>query len=171
MARDGTTRWSTRGDGRRGAVALEFALFLPILLLVTLVAFDLGNRAFWQLQVEFAARAGVQAAMTNGWDPPAIQDAVEKAGFTDFGGNAPAPCNDNAGSDSIVCEYACEEDPDPVDFQTDKNGCGGSAFGWTRVTARTEYDPILLGDIRLGSIQLFGGDTMQLRSRQMVRVK
>ena len=51
-------------DRKRGAVAIEFALLVPVLLMVVLGAIDFGWFFFCQLSVSNAAREGARAGTT-----------------------------------------------------------------------------------------------------------
>lgn len=62
----------------RGSAVVEFALVLPLLLLVTLALVQVGVLARDRLVVEQAARAGAREAAVEG-DPGAIRDAVVAA--------------------------------------------------------------------------------------------
>src|SRR3954451_15381678 len=51
-------RLAARGNGRRGQSVVEFALVLPVLLVLTAVTVDLGRIAFARVTLENAAREG-----------------------------------------------------------------------------------------------------------------
>ncbi|MBU4356015.1 MAG: pilus assembly protein [Proteobacteria bacterium] len=63
-----------RGRGQEGAAAVEFAIVLPILLLILAGFFDFGWLFFWQHSVTNASRAGaryaVQAKLVGGVSTP-----------------------------------------------------------------------------------------------------
>jgi Flp pilus assembly protein TadG len=80
----------TRGSGSRGQSVVEFALILPMFLLLIVVVFDLGRAVYAQHTIENAARAAarvgivdqtqanvINAAMaaTVGLDPTAVNVA------------------------------------------------------------------------------------------------
>ena len=69
-------RASARGE--RGSAVVEFALVLPLLLLVTLALVQVGVLARDRLIVEQAARAGAREAAVEG-DPLAIKEVVVTA--------------------------------------------------------------------------------------------
>jgi hypothetical protein len=64
---------------RRGVVAIEFAIISLVLGTLTLGAFDLGNAAQQQIQLQAAVRAGGAYAATYPTDPAGIQNAVTNA--------------------------------------------------------------------------------------------
>ncbi len=61
---------------RRGVSAVEFAVILPLLLLIMLGAFDLGNAFQQSMRLESAARAGAQAAFSNPRNTNAVRTMV-----------------------------------------------------------------------------------------------
>jgi Flp pilus assembly protein TadG len=66
-------------DDRRGVAGVEFALALPVLVLLLVGMFDYGALAFQTMEVSAAAHAGADYAMHNGWNSSAIQTAVTNA--------------------------------------------------------------------------------------------
>src|SRR4029078_9386673 len=63
----------------RANVAVEFAMFAPILAYAFLAATDVGL-SFWQKgKVANAARAGAEYAVAHGWDNSAITSAATSA--------------------------------------------------------------------------------------------
>jgi Flp pilus assembly protein TadG len=63
----------------RGAVAVEFALVTPILLLILLHVVDLGMAFHEKMETEVAARAGFQYALFDKDDATGIRNAVTSA--------------------------------------------------------------------------------------------
>ena len=61
---------------RRGVSALEAALLTPLLLLVLLGAYDIGNALQQSIRLESAARAGAQYAFVNPRDTTRIKQIV-----------------------------------------------------------------------------------------------
>jgi Flp pilus assembly protein TadG len=71
-------RWREATGGERGSATLEFAMVLPLLLIVTLALVQVGLVVRDRLVLADAARAGArEAAVTD--DPGRIRDAVERA--------------------------------------------------------------------------------------------
>jgi Flp pilus assembly protein TadG len=61
---------------RRGVAALEFAIIALVLVTLVLGAFDFGNAAQQQVQLQEAVRAGGAYAATYPTDPTGIQNVV-----------------------------------------------------------------------------------------------
>lgn len=57
-----------RGHTDRGASALEFALIMPVVMLIFTAVADLGNALQQSVRLEAAARAGAQVAFTSPGD-------------------------------------------------------------------------------------------------------
>jgi Flp pilus assembly protein TadG len=68
------------GHDGRGATAVEFALILPILLLLAAGVIDIGRLISLDMQVKAAAQAGVDSAQRRGWSAPSVTAAVTGAG-------------------------------------------------------------------------------------------
>ena len=69
-----------RSRGQEGAAAVEFAIVLPILLIILAGFFDFGWLFFWQHSVTNASRAGaryaVQAKLVGGIATPYTDDEI-----------------------------------------------------------------------------------------------
>jgi Flp pilus assembly protein TadG len=76
--RKGRGRW-----GQRGSAAVEFALVLPLVLIVTLALVEVGLLVKDQLVVQEAARAAARQAAVSADDDSARQAAVAAAGSLD----------------------------------------------------------------------------------------
>jgi Flp pilus assembly protein TadG len=73
-------KWTARlGASRRGAAAVEFALLAPIVAAVLAGVANYGMAMFEKMQLESAARAGAQMAITARTGTAAIEDAVINA--------------------------------------------------------------------------------------------
>jgi Flp pilus assembly protein TadG len=68
-----------RRNGERGSAVIEFALLLPILLLVLLAVVQVGVLASDQLVITQAARAGARAASVEAGDDAARAAAIGAA--------------------------------------------------------------------------------------------
>ena len=93
--------------GRKGVSALEFGLVAPVLILVLLGAFDLGNALQQSIRLESAARAGAQHAFAYPGDEAGITAAVRAnlAGWSDVVVQRPVRvcrCPDGAAVDCSV---------------------------------------------------------------------
>ncbi len=64
---------------RSGAAGVEFALLLPVLVLLLMGMFDYGALAYQTMQVSAAAHAGADYALHSGWNLTAVQSAVTNA--------------------------------------------------------------------------------------------
>ncbi len=84
-----------------GAAAVEFALLLPLLLLVLCGIFDFGNLYFQMDLVNEAARQGARLAAVNGTSSAAINTAIQQS----YGNNLTAvvaPASPTSGSNVTV---------------------------------------------------------------------
>lgn len=69
----------TRGLDERGAVAVEFALLVPFLMLMLVILTDFGIAFREKMQAEKAARAGLQYAIYDPKDNAGIASAITLA--------------------------------------------------------------------------------------------
>src|SRR5208337_5576771 len=76
-------------DSEGGAAAVEFALVIPLLLLVLCGIFDFGNLYFQMDLVNNAARQGARLAAVNDWTSSAINTAIQQS----YGNNLTAVAN------------------------------------------------------------------------------
>jgi Flp pilus assembly protein TadG len=144
-------RRSAAEIGRAGAAAVEFALFLPVLLLMVLGLYEYSRWIGMEIELEQALRAGAQSAMIgqNYTDPTAIQAAV--LGATDL---LPAPAvyytfpggsTPQTGTPyfSCVCPDGtvnlCPGDPS---YTSCTGGVPPGQF--ITIAAQTTYDPVIL---------------------------
>jgi Flp pilus assembly protein TadG len=72
-------RLSTLLRATEGSAAMEFGLIAPMLGAILLPVIDIGIGFYQRMQVQDAAQAGAQYAMTHGWNSTAIQNAVRSA--------------------------------------------------------------------------------------------
>ena len=96
----------------KGAVAVEFALIVPMLFLLFTALLDLGFAAYESMQVQAAAEAGAQYAMKHSWDAAAISAIVVAATSSGTISASPAPaqfcaCPSAGGLTQIVCTRTC----------------------------------------------------------------
>jgi Flp pilus assembly protein TadG len=76
---------------RSGAAGVEFALLLPVLVLLLMGMFDYGALAYQTMQVSAAAHAGADYALHSGWNLTAVQSAVTNATTLASVSATPAP--------------------------------------------------------------------------------
>jgi Flp pilus assembly protein TadG len=96
----------------RGAVAVEFAIVAPLLLILVFGAAEIGYSAYQAMQVQDAVEAGALYVSKKGWSSSGITTAVQSA--TDVAGLAvtPAPaqfcgCPGTTGVAAISCASIC----------------------------------------------------------------
>ena len=99
----------TRPDGQAGSAAVEFALVLPLVLVVALALVQVGLLARDRLLVEAAARAGARAAAVEA-DDAAIRAAALAA----------APSLDQSASAVQVDRLGTQGDPVTVTIAYDE---------------------------------------------------
>ena len=100
--------------GTEGAALVEFSLFAPILLPMVICTMDLGLGIYRNMQVQHAAQAGAQYAISHGgYDTSPISLAVTNA--TSFAGisASPAPnqfcgCPSDSGVTAVTCPATCD---------------------------------------------------------------
>jgi len=80
-----------RGNGRRGAAAVEFALLSPILLFLFVIVLDFGRIFFYSQTVENAARAGALYLSDDATVASSPYANVTAAALADASNLSPAP--------------------------------------------------------------------------------
>lgn len=105
------TMQSMRGD-RRGVAAIEFAIMVPTLIMMTVCTVDLGMGIYTNMQVQDAAQAGAQYAIVHGFDANSISTVVSNATGQSGISASPAPvqycgCATAAGVTNVTCGAAC----------------------------------------------------------------
>jgi Flp pilus assembly protein TadG len=117
----------------RGAAAIEFALVVPVMLLLLLGLIEMGIVFMHQVQVETAAQAGIARAEQDGFDIPAINTAVTTSTALTAIQPIPAPtqsCGCISGTTIVAasCGSTCT---------------GGITAGtYVTVNTRTTYTPL-----------------------------
>ena len=97
--RPGKRHWQQ--DSESGAAVVEFALVIPLLLLILCGIFDLGNLYFQMDLVNNAARQGARLAAVNDSTSSAINTAIQQS----YGNNLTAvtsPASPTSGSNVTV---------------------------------------------------------------------
>ena len=94
---------------RRGNIAVEFALILPVALLMLAGVIEFGLVTYDKSSIESAARAGAQFAYSGGYDASKVAATVRSASAVSLGPN-----------DSVASKIFCEcTDSTPI-------ACGGT---------------------------------------------
>lgn len=133
-----------------GNTAVEFALVAPMLVFMTLALWEFGNAVNERTQLETAARAGAQAAMSDSTDTAAIEQAVYDAtGLTST-------------DLTITTTTACEcSDGTSVDCTT--GTCAvGSVQTYMTVQVTKPYTLTVNSDVLNGVITLTGRATLRV---------
>ena len=144
---------ATRARGGRsresGAVLVEFALILPIFLLLVFLIFDVGKAYnYWIDQTHLASEGARMAAV----------DKVPAGGLRDYLVDQ-ATTNElrNGGSDAV---------PSPlevcIDFPTDDDGTSAEVGDPVKVTVRTTYHWVPIVNAGVASSALVGSATHRL---------
>lgn len=95
-----------------GVAAIEFAIIIPLLLVMFFGIIDLGLGIYTDMQVTSASQAGAQYALNRGFDKNGISGAVTSA--TSLGGIAASPgpsqfcgCPSSAAVVATTCSTVC----------------------------------------------------------------
>src|ERR1700730_18569217 len=106
-----------------GAASIELAIIAPVLVAALICTVDLGLGIYRSMQVEAAAQAGAEYAVTRGFSPAGVTGAV--AGAASLGGvqATPAPvqfcgCASAGGVTSTVCGQPCPDGTSPGTYVT-----------------------------------------------------
>jgi Flp pilus assembly protein TadG len=114
LARQRSLRRFVKGceEGVSGAAAVEFAIIVPVLLVLLVFTIDLSIGFYRKMQVQNAAQAGAQYAAVHGFDATSVSIAILSA--TSFSGIAasPAPsqfcgCPTSTGVTTTTCGSSC----------------------------------------------------------------
>jgi Flp pilus assembly protein TadG len=129
-------RWLGARDGQ---AAVEFAVILPVLVLLLTGIVDLGSLIVDQMRVTAAAEAGAQYAMVNGFNATNIATAVTNATSGASISASPAPTQT---SECVSSTFTLT--PPPGANCTGTDAAGGSAPGtFVFVHATAPVSPIL----------------------------
>lgn len=129
-----TTTRGERGDDR-GAVMVEFALILPLLVMLLVGIIEFGSAYNTKLALQAAAREGARAAAL-GRDSGDVRDTVEAAA-------SPHDLDASAGGSIDLSRASCPDPGDPV----------GNAVAVVEVTKDFTFSiPFVdLGDVELSA--------------------
>jgi Flp pilus assembly protein TadG len=135
------------GGGERGAAVVEFALVLPLLLVLVLGAIDWGYFFYVEEVVTNAAREGARAGCVISDGAASNSTAVARAtGYLSAAGLSAAECDPSGGFGTTKC---CIQVPPPSSvFATDTTTVqvlvtcrGGSVTGFTGVPPLSYFLP------------------------------
>jgi Flp pilus assembly protein TadG len=100
------------GRGIHGTAAIELAVLAPVLVAATVVTADLGMGIYRNMQVQAAAQAGAEYAVTHGFNASGITNAIAIATPLTGISASPAPrqfcgCGSSTGIAETACDTAC----------------------------------------------------------------
>ena len=121
-------------NGVRGAAAIELAVLAPVLVMAMICTADLGMGIYRSMQVDGAAQAGAEYAVTHGFNAAAIANAITAATALTGVTVSPAPtqfcgCPTSAGIEAAACGSNC--------------AAGSAAGTYVTASAQTVYQTIL----------------------------
>jgi Flp pilus assembly protein TadG len=107
-----TRRLRTWREAVAGTAAIEFALCIPIFLVLLVGVIEVGFSMYQAMQVSNAAEAGMIYAAKNGWNAAGITTAVTSASGTQGISATPAPvkfcgCPTAGGLATAACDATC----------------------------------------------------------------
>jgi Flp pilus assembly protein TadG len=109
-------------DGARGVAAVELALLAPVLIFMLVATFDIGMGLYRKMQVQNAAQAGAQYAISHGFSSSLASTVT---GATTFSGisASPAPikfcgCPTSTGVTVADCSSPCSGGMSPGTYVT-----------------------------------------------------
>jgi hypothetical protein len=139
-------RATCRPPSTRGQSLAEFALVLPVMLLLFMAVFDFGRYIFADNEINNAAREGMRTAIVNQYAPNIRQRAAGQAIALGVPVDAPSACDSNnlpADPNGVCVKF--------VDQGTLTNTCGPITVGCVAiVTVKYTYEaltPVISGVI------------------------
>jgi len=120
--------------GSEGLAGIEFALLVPILLMLAVCTIDLGMAFYDTMQVENAAQAGSEYAAVHGYNSASISSAISSATSMSGITASPAPtefcaCPSASSIASATCGSTCSD--------------GSMAGTYVTATATTTYTTLI----------------------------
>jgi Flp pilus assembly protein TadG len=153
-------RFLVGADGVSGAAMVEFTIFAPMLLSISIYTMDFGLLTFSKMEVQNAAQAGIQyAIVNNGYDSTAISSAVTNA--TKFTAVTPTS-SQFCGCPSATAVKFCSASCDTCNTGT----CSLSTQGhYVTVTATptTTYKPLIPYGGIASSIDISAKSTVRIK--------
>jgi Flp pilus assembly protein TadG len=140
---------------KKGSVALEFAVAVPILAAFLAGVVDVGAAVYGRMQVQNAAQAGVEYALVHGWNSAAIQSAVTNATTATTMIATPAPsqscgCASGSAISAVSCSTTCPDGTKPGTYVV--------------VSAQLTYNPPIPYYLP------FSGSTVTLNAQSIARI-
>ena len=137
-----------------GVAAIELSIIAPMLVLALVCTADLGLGIYRNMQVQNAAQAGAEYAVTHGYVTDSIVSAVQNATALSGISASPAPnqfcgCASATGVTSAACGSTCT---------------GGSAAGtYVTVSALATYRTLLPYPVLPSSFTLTAASTVRIQ--------
>jgi hypothetical protein len=105
----------------RASTAIEFGLFVPLLVILLVGIFEIGFAMYGAMQVHNAAEAGLIYAAKKGWDQAGIAGAVVSSSGSSQIQASPAPskfcgCPSVSGVQSLACNAKCANGDTPGEY-------------------------------------------------------
>jgi hypothetical protein len=106
---------------QKGTAAIEFGLFIPLLVIFVVGIIEIGLATHGAMQVQNAVEAGIVYAAKHGWDASGITDAILNASGTGGISASPAPslfcgCPGSSGVSEISCAQKCASGTAPGEY-------------------------------------------------------
>ena len=161
MIRQAIRRFLVGEDGIAGAALIEFTLFAPLLVVMSIYTMDFGLFFYRQMQVQNAAQAGVDWAMANHiFNDAGIRAAVTNATtYTDISVSTGYPIEQCGCPSSTGVTFTSNTAPAPCPT------CGGSVGGlYVTVQTQATWNSF----IRYG---LFSSATRTLTAQATARIQ
>lgn len=124
------------GRDRRGVSAVEFAIVAPMMVILMLGAYDLGNAAQQQIALQEAVRAGGEYAQYFPTNPAGIQTAILNALPSGWVLTNPG------GSPVVSCSCTGTNGTETFDCSTPPSDCSTSSPMLVSITATMAYSAI-----------------------------
>ena len=161
MIRQAIRRFLVGEDGIAGTALIEFTLFAPLLVVMSIYTMDFGLFFYRQMQVQNAAQAGVDWAMANHiFNDAGIRAAVTNAtNYTDISVSTGYPIEQCGCPSSTGVTFTSNTAPAPCPV------CGGSVGGlYVTVQTQATWNSF----IRYG---LFSSATRTLTAQATARIQ
>jgi Flp pilus assembly protein TadG len=120
-------------DGIAGAALVEFTIFLPILLVMSIYTMDFGLYFYYKMQVQNAAQAGVQYAIEHNYTSASIS-SVMNANLTSF----PPLFTVNSASSVEQCGCPLSTRVSFTTWSVSCPACSGNSVGGAYVTTSVQ---------------------------------